>query len=293
MTENTRTDIEVLDPRFLEIVDPSAKLTLVADKMKFTEGPVWVEAENVFYFSDLGDSKIYRWSEKDGLKLWRDPSNKTNGATVDLEGRLLHCEHESRRVTRTEKDGSVTVLAATHAGKKLNSPNDIVVKSDGSVWFTDPPYGIKMEEKEQPGNYVYRLDPGAKEPVPVVTNMNMPNGLCFSPDEKRLYIADSSNQIHHVMRFRVKPDNTLEEQQLFAGIMPGVPDGIRCDMAGRLFSTSGDGVQVFTPEGELIGKIRTPQSAANCRFGGKDRNVLLITAKTGVWTIQLKTQGVH
>jgi len=273
--------------------DAGMPVRRVAEGLKFTEGPTWHPREKAFLFSDIPANRIYRWAEGEDLKVWRDPSNSTNGNAVDAEGRLVSCEHGSRTVTRTGKDGKVETIASTHKGKRLNSPNDVAVKRDGTLWFTDPPYGIKPDAVEQDANYVFRLDIGAKEPVAVAADFTRPNGLCFSPDEKVLYVANSDGKAAHVRRFRVKADNTLEGGEVFAAIAPGVPDGIRCDAEGRLYATAGDGVHVFSPEGKLLGKVRTPQSAANCAFGGREFRTLLITARTGVWAVDLKVAGAR
>ena len=262
-------------------------LRRIAEDLKFTEGPVWVPAQKCLLFSDIPADTIYRWSEDGGLKVFRRPSRKSNGNSLDLTGRLLTCEHGSRTLTRTEKDGKVTTLAASYNRKKLNSPNDVVVKSDGTIWFTDPPYGIKPQMSEQPRNHVFRLDPGAAEPVAVADDMTRPNGLCFSPDEKHLYVANSDRKAHHVRRFAVRPDNTLAGGKVFVTIAPGGPDGMRVDSSGRLYSTAGNGVQVFSPEGKLLGVIRTPKPAANCAFGGPDGTTLFITARGSVWAADL------
>jgi len=305
--------IEVLHESFKEVADPDAKVRQIASGLKFTEGPTWYRAESCLLFSDVQGNRICKWTEAGGLKVWREPSHNSNGNTTDNEGRLVTCEHTSRRVTRTVKDGAVEVLCETYKGKRLNSPNDVAVKRDGTIWFTDPPYGIKPGEVEQDANYVFRLDPGAKEPVAVASDFARPNGICFSPDQKVLYVADSDRDKHHVRRFQVKDDHTLTGGEVFCTIEPGVPDGIRCDADGRLYVSAGDGVQVFQPimhgggtelgrggphvyiitgwDGRLIGKIRTPLSAANCAFGGADGKTLFITARTGVWAVELKAKG--
>jgi len=285
-------DFEILDDAFRAILVPDAELRLIANGFQFTEGPAWFDEGRYLLFSDIPADTIYRWKEGEGHAVWRKPSHNTNGNTLDRQGRLISCEHGSRRVTRTEKDGSVTVLAATVGGKRLNSPNDVVVKSDGTIWFTDPPYGIKPEEQEQPACHVFRLDPGAKEPTPVAEDFR-PNGLAFSPDERFLYVANSDRAAPVVRRYRVTKGNTLEGGELLLRIDPGVPDGFRCDAAGRIFCTAGDGVHVFTSEGRLLGKIKTPQAAANCVFGGPDRKTLFITAVSSVWAVRLKTRGAR
>jgi gluconolactonase len=234
---------------------------------------------------------MYRWRPGEGHTVWRKPSHHANGNTVDREGRLLTCEHGSRRVTRTERDGSVTVLAESYRGRKLNSPNDVVVKSDGSIWFTDPPYGIEPGEREQPANFVFRLPGAGEEPVALIDDFSRPNGLCFSPEEELLYVADSDHEIHHVRRFRVRGDGGLEGGEVFATIEPGIPDGMRVDAAGRLYVSAKDGVQVFDAEGVLLGKIRTPETAANCTFGGEGKRTLFITAVSTVWAVELAVRG--
>ncbi|MBM4018265.1 MAG: SMP-30/gluconolactonase/LRE family protein [Planctomycetes bacterium] len=289
--EPAKPGIEVLDEAMKAVASPDAQVRPIAQGLKFTEGPTWYEAEKCLLFSDIPADTIYKWTEAEGLKPWRQPSRNTNGNTVDRQGRLVSCEHSGRAIVRIGKDGKAETLCSAYQGKKLNSPNDVVVRSDGAIWFTDPPYGIpKGEQKEQEKNLVFRLDPGAKEPVAVAEDFDRPNGLAFSPDEKFLYVADSGKP-RHVRRFKVKADGTLEGGEVFVAITPGGPDGIRCDSQGRLFSSAGDGVQVFSPEGKLLGKIRTPEAAANLCFGGPDFRTLFITARTGVWAVNLVVAG--
>lgn len=280
---------EIVDEDFQQVLAPESELRCIADGFEFTEGPTWYQGGLVF--SDIPADTIYRWEDGRGHFVWRRPSHHANGNTVDGEGRLVTCEHGSRRVTRTEQDGSITVLAASHGGKKLNSPNDVVVRGDGAIWFTDPPYGIGPEEVEQPANYVFRLDPGAPEPVPVADDLSMPNGLAFSPDETTLYVADSDTSIHHIRRFRVTEEGETAGGEVFATVDPGIPDGIRVDAAGRLYSTAGHGVHVFGPQGKLLGKIKTPEAAANCAFGGAEMRTLFITARSAVWAVGIALPG--
>ena len=279
--------VEILDPAFKAVLAPNSAVRKVADGFQFTEGPVWIEDGKYLLFSDIPADTIFRWEEGKGASVFRKPSHNSNGNAVDREGRLVTCEHGSRTVTRTEKDGKVATLASTYKGKKLNSPNDAVVKRDGTIWFTDPPYGIDPKTSEQEANYVFRLDPGAAEPVAVAAELARPNGLCFSPDEKFLYVANSDGKPENVRRYRVKSDNTLEGGAVFATIRPGVPDGMRVDKDGRLYSTAGDGVHVLSPEGKLLGKFKTPESAANCAFGGANGRTLFITARTGLYAVDL------
>ncbi len=310
--EKPAARVEALDDAFKQVAEAGAEVRQIASDLKFTEGPTWFKAGGCLLFSDIPADRIYKWTEQGGLTVWREPSRHTNGNATDTKGRLVSCEHGSRRVTRTSKDGTVEVLCNSYKGKRLNSPNDLAVKGDGTVWFTDPPYGLKGTEPEQDANYVFRLDPGAKEPVAVASDFTRPNGICFSPDEKVLYVANSDRKASHVRRFRVRKDNTLEGGEVFCRIRPGVPDGIRCDADGRLYVSAGDGVQVFLPtsqvvggpsrapghhvtmimwQGKLIGKVRTPQGAANCAFGGAGGKTLFITARKSVWAVRLKVAG--
>jgi len=280
---------EIVEKEFEDVVGAGSELRKIAEGFEFTEGPTWFEEGLVF--SDIPADTMYRWTEGEGVSVWRKPSHHANGNTVDLEGRLITCEHGSRRVTRTERDGSITVLAATYGGKRLNSPNDVVVRSDGTIWFTDPPYGIEAAEKEQPANFVFRLDPGAEEPVVVADDFSMPNGLCFSLDEKTLYVADSDVEVAHVWRFAGQMYGTLGTGRTWVKVAPGIPDGLRTDAAGTVYVCAGNGVQVFHPDGRLLGTIRTPETAANCTFGGEGKRTLFITAVSTVWAVELGVEG--
>lgn len=282
---------ESLGKSFSDVLAPDSEVRLIAEGFRFTEGPAWHPGSQALYFSDIPADTIHRWTQDEGLTTFRQPSNRANGNTVDQQGRLVTCEHGSRTLTRTESDGRIVTLAATYEGRKLNSPNDVVVASDGSIWFTDPPYGIRPELSEQPANFLFRLDPGASEPAAVVEHLPRPNGLCFSPDERCLYVANSDVDAHNIWRFEVRDDNTLAAGEIFAVITPGVPDGMRVDTDGRLYSTAGDGVHVLSPAGELLGKIHTPKTAANCTFGGPDLQTLFITATDSVWAVNLATVG--
>ncbi len=283
---------DIRSEAFRDILAPDSRLTKLAGDFQFTEGPVWVAEGDYLLFSDIPANRIYRWSKADGLSVWREPTGNSNGNTLDRQGRLITCEHSARRLSRTEQDGAVIALASQFGWRRLNSPNDVVVKADGTIWFTDPPYGIKPEMQEQPRQYVFRLDPNGTLTA-LADDFDKPNGLCFSPDESLLYIADSSRERHHVRVFRVTPTNTLADGRLFATIEPGVPDGMRMDTAGRLYSTAGDGVQVFAPSGELLGIIQVPQAPANCTFGDADKRTLYITAKTSLYSIRLAAQGAQ
>jgi len=289
--EEPNAGIVIVDEAFFQLVSRLTNVRRIADGFQFTEGPVWMDDGGYLLFSDIPADAIYRWTEHEGHVVWRQPSGHANGNTVDGAGRLVTCEHGSRSVTRTDSDGTITTLASTYNDKKLNSPNDVVVKSDGTIWFTDPPYGIEPEMIEQPANYVFRLDDSGGEPVAVVSDMSRPNGLCFSPDEQYLYVADSDKSAHHIRRFHVRSDNTLEGGEVFATVEPGPPDGMRMDSRGDLWTSAGDGVQAFSPAGTLLGKITTPKPASNCAFGGPDHRRLFITAQDSIWTVTLGVAG--
>lgn len=277
-----------------KIVAPDAKLKQVATGMTFTEGPVWLARDGGFLvFSDIPQNELKKWSAKDGLTIFRTPSHNANGNTVDREGRLISCEHSGRRVAILDKDGTLKTLVDRHDGKKFNSPNDAIVKSDGTIWFSDPTYGLpKGETKEQEGNFVFRFDPKTNATAIVARGFDMPNGLCFSPDEKQLYVADSGKP-RHIRVFDVKADGSLSGGGVICQIDQGVPDGIRCDEGGRIWSSAGDGVHIFGPDGKLIGKILVPESPANLCFGGKDGKTLFITARTSLYSIPLKVGGAR
>lgn len=286
-----KVGIEILDESFRGLIAPDAPLRPVARERKFVEGPVWLPKAACLIFSDIPAEMICRWTADEGVTVFRQPSGGANGNAMDRDGNVLSCEHLSRSLTRRSADGKVETLCSTYKGKKLNSPNDVTVKSDGTIWFTDPPYGLaKGQAPEQEANYVFRLDVGATEPVAVAADLSRPNGLCFGPGEKVLYISDSDYpKVHHIRKFTVNSDNTLSGGEVFATIAQGegVADGIRCDRQGRLFAACGDGVQVFNADGNLIGKIHTPEYATNCCFGGPDGKTLFITARTSVWAVDL------
>jgi gluconolactonase len=283
-------DIRIAD-EFSKVVAPNAELKKLAGGMKFIEGPVWVPRDGGYLiFSNIPDQELKKWSAKEGLTTYRLHSNEANGNCLNLEGELITCEGAARRVSITKKDNSITVLAGEYKGKKFNSPNDVVVKSDGTVWFSDPDYGLGKKEKEINGLFVYRLEPKTKKLSKAVKDCDHPNGLCFSPDEKRLYIADSGKP-HHIRFYDVNEEGAVENGRVFCVIDKGVPDGIRCDYAGRVFSSAGDGVQIFNTEGALIGKILVPEAPANLCFGGEDRKTLFITARTSLYSIPVLVEG--
>jgi gluconolactonase len=276
---------------FCKIVPAGATVKKLAGGLKFVEGPIWMGGDDGWLiFSNIPEEQLKKWSERDGLTTFREHSHAANGNCLDGQKRLVTCEGGARRVTRTEKDGTITVLVDAYEGKKFNAPNDVVVKSDGTVWFSDPDYGLDPKAKELDGLYIFRLDLKHNKLAPVVTDCDHPNGLCFSPDEKRLYVSDSGKP-HDIRVYDVQKDGTLANGRLFCVVDKGVPDGIRCDKSGRVFSSAGDGVQIFTPSGELIGKILVPEPPANVAFGGKDHKILYITARTSLYSIPLLVKG--
>ena len=280
-------DFEVLDPAaFQQLFPPGARVERLATGMQFLEGPVWLRAQGgMLVFSDIPANRLMKWDPVGGLGVFREPSNQANGNTLDGEGRLVTAEHGARRVSRTEKDGIVIPLVDSFEGKKLNSPNDVVVKADGTIWFTDPDYGLAGRPKEAPGNFVYRFDPKTRRITAAAKDFDKPNGLCFSPDERRLYIADSGKP-HHIRVFTVLPDGGLTGGEVFAEIDKGGPDGIRCDQQGRVWSSSGDGAQVFSPEGRLLVRILLPEAAANLAFGGPGGTTLYLTARKSLYAVE-------
>ncbi len=262
----------------------------LATNFQFTEGPIWLP-DNSLLFSDIPANRIYRWTVDNGIDVWREPTGNSNGLTLDQEGRLIACEHTGRRVSRTEADGSIVTLADHYQGKRLNSPNDVVVKSDGTIYFTDPPYGIEPQEREQSCNGLYRiLTDGTMELL--VDDFDRPNGLAFSPDESVLYVDDSPRR--HVRVFDVETDGQLTNSRIFADMdhpQPGSPDGMKIDEEGHLFVTGATGIWVFEPDGTHLGVIVTPERPANCAWGDADRQSLYITARTSLYRIRVKIPG--
>ncbi len=269
----------------------TGEIERLATGFQFTEGPVWVPQAGSLLFSDIPANTVYRATPGGKVSVFRFPSGNSNGLTLDLAGRFLACEHGNRRVSLTEADGSVKSIASHYQGKKLNSPNDIVVKSDGVIYFTDPPYGISPEQAELGFQGVYRLKPGG-EPELLVDSMEGPNGLAFSPDERVLYIGDSIE--HHIRRFVVAEDGTLSGGEVFASVkadLPGAADGMKVDAEGRLFSTGQGGVWVFEPSGALIVRLDMPEVTANCAFGGTDGCDFYMTATTSVYVVRTTAPG--
>jgi gluconolactonase len=299
--------VEVIDPRFAKYKVANAAVERLYTGARWAEGPVWFGDGRYLLFSDIPNNRILRWLEDTGeVSVFRSPSNYANGNCRDREGRLLTCEHDTRRLTRTEYDGSIIDLADRFQDKKLNAPNDLAVHSDSAIWFTDPGYGIMSNYEghkapfELPAN-VYRLDPKTREITVVASDMNKPNGICFSPDEKLLYIVDTgipkNRTDPHPIRVYEVDGKTLTNGRLFVDMAPGLSDGIRCDVDGNIWSAAGwvgegyNGVHVFAPDGKLIGKIHLPETCANLCFGGAKKNRLFMAASQSLYALYVETQG--
>jgi gluconolactonase len=295
---------EIHDDRFRYLTVGSAGLDELYSGCRWAEGPVWLADQNCLLWSDIPNQRMLRYAPDGTVSVFRDNNNFVNGNTRDRQGRLVSCEHGGRRVIRTEPDGSITTIADRHDGKRLNSPNDVVVKSDGSIWFTDPTYGILSDyegyraDPEQETRNVYRVDGTTGVTSVVVDDFLQPNGLAFSPDETKLYVADSA--ISHdptapsiIRVFDVEDGVRLTNSRVFCHIDKGLPDGFRIDVSGNVWTSAGDGVQCFSPDGDLLGKILTPQAAANLCFGGPQRNRLFITATTSLYAVYTATTGAQ
>jgi len=293
----------VRDPRFETLVPADAVLTWLADGAIWAEGPVYLPDDDAVVWSDVRGNVVRRWSAASGSTELYRPSDFANGHTLDHEGRILACEHGPRRVSRYEPDGSRTTIVDRFEGKRLNSPNDIVVASDGAIWFTDPPYGILDDnegykaDSELGGCFVFRLDRVTGELAVMSDDLVHPNGLAFSPDETTLYVSDTSiaripGGNHHIVAFDVVDRRRLTAPRIFAVIEPGVSDGMRVDVEGNLWTSSGDGVQVYDAAAVELGRILLPEEAANCTFGGPDGRRLFITATSTLWSIDVGIRGV-
>jgi gluconolactonase len=293
-------DIAILDPLFATYTLFNAPLKLLATGFDWAEGPVWFGDAGCLLFSDIPNDRILRWTPGQGITTYRQPAHFANGHTRDRQGRLISCEHGMRRVTRTEHDGTITVIADRFQGKPLNSPNDVIVAQDGAIWFSDPHYGIGTNyeghkaEQELPCQ-VYRVDPNGTIKA-MITDMNCPNGLCFSPDENRLYVADTGRMFgtdpQHIRVFDWDGAR-LMGGEVFHIITPGCADGMRCDTDGNLWSSAGDGVHCIAPDGHLMGKILVPETVSNLCFGGRAKHDLFITATTSLYKITLNRQGAQ
>ena len=291
-------DVQILDDRMESLVSPQSNLRRHGGHGQWTEGPVYLPASDTVIWSDIPNNVIMSWT--DGIMgVWRSPSNFTNGHTLDHEGRIIHCSHGARAVLRTEHDGSVTTLVDRHKGGRLNSPNDVVVKSDGTIWFTDPPYGILSNregykaDSEQEGCFVFRLDPVSGELSAVITDMVHPNGLAFSVDESLLYVSDTSQGFFgdtgdfHIRVYNVVDGVSTAHGRGFVRIADGLSDGFRLDTHGNIYTSAADAIYVISPDGTTIGRIPVPERISNCCWGGPERRTLFITASTGLYSIDL------
>ncbi len=290
-------NVEIRDGRFRAVVGDDVEIEEVGSGFEFTEGPIWNHVEKHIVFSDIPGNTMRRWRPDGSIEIWRQPSNMANGNTYDGEGRIVTCEHATSRVTRTESDGSVTVLATHYGGKELNSPNDIVVKSDGAIYFTDPSFG-RMEyygrPREQQLSFqgAYRLDPDSRELALLVDDFDQPNGLCFSLDESQLFINDTMRA--HIRVFDVNGEGTLENGRVWAevtGGSDGAPDGMKVDSEGNLYVTGPGGIHVFDPDAACLGVIKMPQGCANFCWGDDDLKSLFVTASTSLYRVRVQVTG--
>jgi gluconolactonase len=297
-------DYEILDERFRRCVRITARVDRLYEGCRWAEGPAYFPAGRFLIWSDIPNDRILRWDEPTGaVGVFRQPAGFSNGHTIDRQGRLVSCEHGNRRVTRTEHDGSITVIADRYEDKRLNSPNDVVVKSDGSIWFSDPAYGIDSDYEghkgpsELGGNcYVFRVDPKSGAVRIVADDFVRPNGLAFSPDEKRLYVSDTGASHkpggpRHMRVFDVADDGKLSGGKVFADCTVAAFDGFRLDDTGRIWTSAGDGVHCYEPDGMLIGKVKVPERVANVVFGGIKRNRLFICATSSLYSVLLPVNG--
>ncbi len=297
--------VQILHPSFEKYRLPLAAVERLATGLRWAEGPAWFGDARHLLVSDIPNNRILKWEEETGaVSVFRRPSDFANGNTRDLQGRLVTCEHGARRVTRTEHSGEITVLMDRFEGKRLNSPNDVVVKSDGSIWFTDPPFGLLSDyegaraEQELPGS-VYRLDPATGHAALLENSMSGPNGLAFSPDERILYVVESRASPRNILAYDVTADGTgISGRRVLINAGPGTPDGFRLDEDGNLWCGWGmgapelDGVMVFSAQGEPIGRIQLPERCANVCFGGLKRNRLFMAASQSVYALYVNTRGV-
>jgi gluconolactonase len=301
--------VEVYDRRAMGLVPASSRLERLASGCVWSEGPVWMPKHACVLWSDIPNNRMMCWQAGKGVSIWRDSVNFTNGHALEADGSLLHCSHGYRAIVRTRFDRNLVALpdeivVDRYQGKRLNSPNDVVVKSDGTIWFTDPPYGILSNregyaaESELGVNYVFCFDPASAELRAMSSAVEEPNGLAFSPDESVLYVSDTSAALrtdgsghHHIVAFEVRDHATLHGPRIFAEINPGLSDGFRVDVHGWLYTSSEDSVQVYAPDGQRLLKIPVPEKVGNLTFGGPQGNELFICASTSLYRIALDTKG--
>jgi gluconolactonase len=295
-------DYEVLDEDFRRKIRFSAQVEKLFTGCRWAEGPAYFPAHRALIWSDVPNDRMLRFDETNGsVSIFRSPSNYSNGNTVDRQGRLVTCEHGTRRVTRTEHDGTITVLADRFEGRRFNSPNDVVVRRDGSIWFTDPTYGIDCDyeghraDPEMDGSHVYRIDQNGKV-TRVADDFEKPNGLAFSPDDRLLYVADTGGTHRpdgprHIRRFAVDEEGRLSGGDVFASLIDGMFDGFRIDTDGRIWTSAGASVNCYEPDGRLTGRIRVGETVANLVFGGPKRNRLFICATSSLYSVLVAVNG--
>jgi gluconolactonase len=295
------SDYTILDARFHEVIDEGQACQRLATGLAFTEGPVYLPDEDCLLFTDIPANAIMRWSAAQGLSVHNANAHFAIGLYLDLQGRLIACEHSTRRLTRTEADGSVTVLASHYSAHVLNSTNDVCVRSDGAIFFTDPPFGVRQEDGQLHGYQqameygfcgVFRVTDDPTDPQPILRDIYRPNGLCFSPDERVLYVSDSSERHHCVYAYDVIDDQPTNGR-VFAVLPQGVPDGMRVDEQGRLYVAGLDGVYVYLPDGTPLGILHVPEMVTNLCFGGADRQTIYITAVSSLYAFRVKAHGVQ
>jgi gluconolactonase len=298
-----RNEFEIHDRRFLYLILGNTWVERLFTGSLWAEGPVYFADGDYLLWSDIPNNRMLRWAGGH-VSVYRDFSNNSNGNTRDRQGRLITCEHGERRLTRTEPDGAITVLVDQFDGKRLNSPNDVVVKSDDTIWFTDPPYGILTDyegqaaEGEYGGAHVFRFHPGTRALEVVAADFNKPNGIAFSPDEKTLYVVDTgfSHTLegeHHIRAFSVDSEGHVSGGSVFVEVSPGMADGLRVDVKGNVWTSAGDGIHCYTPDGCLLGKILIPEPVSNLTFGGPKRNRLFITATTSLYAVYVGVSGAQ
>jgi gluconolactonase len=303
--------LQVLDTRFNTVAKGAGELERLCTGAAWSEGPVWMHEDNSVLWSDIPNNRILRWHPLEGMQVWRDEAEFTNGHTREADGALLHCSHGLRAIMRTRfglnlSEAKDEVVVDKYQSKRLNSPNDIVVKSDGTIWFTDPPYGILSDreghksQSELNGCFVFCFDPATQELTIATDWLEHPNGLAFSPDELTMYVSDTSSAVktdgkgnHHIVAFDVINGNTLINPRVFATIEKGLPDGFRIDVNGFLYTSSEDGVLVYHADGTKLALIAVPEKVGNLTFGGVDRDELFICASQSLYSIRLNTRGVQ
>ncbi|MEE9190597.1 MAG: SMP-30/gluconolactonase/LRE family protein [Candidatus Neomarinimicrobiota bacterium] len=286
----------IKDRNLTGIIDFETPLKKVAGGLQFTEGPVWEPQQELLFFSDIPGDTIYSISGTDQTcRPYRSPSNHSNGLTLDKKSRLIVCEHGTRQVTRTEKNGVITVLCSHYRGKRLNSPNDVIVKSDGSIYFTDPSYGITNDMQEQPVQGVYRYVPDEDSLTLIIADIKTPNGLAFTPDESLLYVDSSHPQEQVLFVFEVLPSGLVGKKERFFDFNTGAkgsPDGMKIDSSGNIYCTGPGGLWIFNQGGAHLGTIKLPEIPSNCAWGDTDRRTLFITAMSSVYSLRTKIEGL-